>query len=88
MSITKTYHGAPCKYGHNGLRYASSRACVTCTLEQADARWQTKRVEEDAGIPPEFRRERERERQAMALRLAAVRAERTAHQRRCLGVLA
>lgn len=26
----KRYHGAPCKAGHDGTRYTSTGACVTC----------------------------------------------------------
>ena len=33
----KIYEGRPCKHGHDGLRYASNRACVVCSR---DSPWQ------------------------------------------------
>jgi hypothetical protein len=27
---TAVIHGDPCKYGHSGLRYASTHGCVEC----------------------------------------------------------
>lgn len=30
-----TFQGVPCKRGHSGLRYVTSRTCVTCTNEAA-----------------------------------------------------
>ena len=36
--MTATYVGKPCKHGHEGLRYASTGGCVTCTKERANKR--------------------------------------------------
>lgn len=33
----RTYQGDPCPHGHDGMRYRSNRACVTCTKERNDA---------------------------------------------------
>lgn len=30
MTGALVYNGKPCKYGHPGLRYASTGACVEC----------------------------------------------------------
>lgn len=30
MAGHRTYQGAPCTYGHDGIRYTGNRACVTC----------------------------------------------------------
>lgn len=33
-----TYQGKPCPHGHDGMRYASSSACVGCVAERANAK--------------------------------------------------
>jgi hypothetical protein len=42
---TKTYIGRPCKHGHFGLRYASSRGCVECYHIKAQKKWQKIKID-------------------------------------------
>ena len=37
MKTFPLYRGRPCLRGHDGLRYKSSRNCVTCNVERARA---------------------------------------------------
>ena len=78
-----TFVGEPCQQGHV-LRYVKSGYCVECRREINKAYRAGERKTE--GIPPEFAREAHKAKQAAALRLAEVRAQKTARQRRCLGI--
>lgn len=37
----KTYQGKPCNYGHEGIRYMSSRSCIACTAIRRE-KWKNK----------------------------------------------
>ena len=76
-------HGGTARYVSNGKKvccqaFARKTFCLDAPVSGSAA--------EEIEIPPEFIRERQRELQARALRLAAGRAEKTAYQRRCLGL--
>lgn len=72
------YKGAPCGKGHDGLRYARNDQCVQCKRD-ASARQVERRHQLQQ--QPQLR-------VPVSEQLATLRAERTARQRRAMGLLA
>lgn len=44
-----TYLGSPCRHGHSGWRYVSTRNCVSCACAQARAREARRRGQKGLG---------------------------------------
>jgi len=52
MSNATKFMGNPCKYGHDGLRYESTGACVHCGLLSAAKQKQAKKLKKlDEALP-------------------------------------
>ena len=69
-----TYQGKPCLRGHDGMRYTNGHQCVACKRKTSeDQRIARKQPQKRVSAP-------------VAASLAQLRAERTAKQRRAMGL--
>lgn len=52
------YHGKPCRHGHDGERYRSTRACVACVAALKRAERKRRRAANDDEIESLLNEER------------------------------